>query len=197
MLLNVNDIELGGWVVGMAVLVFAVVSVGIVLLLKSSHVKRENQKLLQTIQELMDKLARIEDPWPANTPEEDASDMSEDRRRFLQMDREVEAGRLYTLPDISRDVLSGYMGVDRNEFARIIREQSGSRNMREYLNRKRMAYVVEMMKAHPNYTLEAIAKDCGIGSISTFNRVFKEIFGVSPSEYRNNLIPNASVSKED
>ena len=62
--------------------------------------------------------------------------------------------------------------------------------MSEYLNRKRMVYIIELMAIHPNYTLEAISKDCGIGSVSTFNRVFKEYYGVSPSEYRKQLKAN-------
>ncbi len=38
-----------------------------------------------------------------------------------------------------------------------------------------------------NYTLLAIAFDCGFNSKSSFNRLFKKVTGFTPSEYKNSL----------
>lgn len=40
---------------------------------------------------------------------------------------------------------------------------------------------------HQKFTLEHIYKEAGFSSQSTFNRIFKEQTGITPSEYIENL----------
>lgn len=120
-------------------------------------------------------------PFPAD----DADDMG--RARFLRFDAQVDQERLFTRPDLSRDDYARLMGVDRTTFSRIIIEQSGYNNLAAYLNHKRIAYAVELMHQHPNYTLQAIMEDCGYTNKMTFNRIFKGAYGMTPSEYRKRL----------
>ena len=137
-----------------------------------------------TYYELMERTYTV----PSNTvPTSILDDTDAVRQRFLHFDEAVEARRLYTQPGISRDELCRVMGVDRTTFSRIIAEHSGCQNMADYLNRKRMTYAVELMYLHPNYTLQAIMEDSGYTNKMTFNRVFKEIYGMTPSEYRKQL----------
>ena len=44
-----------------------------------------------------------------------------------------------------------------------------------------------LMKEHPEYTLGAISEACGIKSPATFIRNFKSAYGMTPSEFRNQL----------
>lgn len=111
-----------------------------------------------------------------------------DAARFRYFNELVEHRKLYTQQGISRDELCRLMGVDRTTFSRIIAEQSGCQNLADYLNKKRMAYAVELMRQHPNYTLQAIMEDCGYSNKMTFNRVFKETYGATPSDYRKQLL---------
>ncbi|MBR1521087.1 MAG: helix-turn-helix transcriptional regulator [Bacteroidaceae bacterium] len=111
-----------------------------------------------------------------------------DAVRFRNFNEQVESRKLYTQVGLSRDDLCRMMGVDRTTFSRIIAEQSGCPNLAGYLNKKRMKYAVELMRQHPNYTLHAIMEDCGYTSKVTFNRVFKEAYGMTPSEYRSQIV---------
>lgn len=118
--------------------------------------------------------------------EYEAEDNGDDGlRRFSRFDRQIDEQRLFTHPDLNREQLCGLMGVDRNRFAVIIQTHSGCKNMSDYINRKRVAYAVALMKQHPNYTLQAISEDSGFSSMRTFNRVFRELYGCAPSEYIN------------
>jgi AraC-like DNA-binding protein len=63
-------------------------------------------------------------------------------------------------------------------------------NVSGYINIKRMEYAVSLMKDHPEYTLGAISEACGIKSPATFIRNFKNIYGMTPSEFRNYLDNN-------
>ena len=110
-----------------------------------------------------------------------------DAARFQYFNKQVDCRKLYTQQGISRDDLCRVMGVDRTTFSRIIAEQSGCQNLADHLNKKRMAYAVELMRQHPNYTLQAIMTDCGFSNKMTFSRVFKETYGTTPSEFRQSL----------
>lgn len=115
----------------------------------------------------------------------------EEHRRFLRFDKEVENRFLYAQPGISRDDLCRVMGTDRTTFSRIITEHSGYQNLSAYLNEKRMRLADQLMREHPNYSIEAIMQDCGYQSKTTFNRIFKDFYGTTPSEYRKSLMPTA------
>ena len=107
-------------------------------------------------------------------------------RRFAAFDRAVKQKRLYTQQGITRQMLCDLMGVDRTTFSRIIREQSGCLNMNDYLNQKRLRYAEQLLRQHPNYTIQAIMQDSGFATKSTFTTLFKKAYGMTPSEYRNN-----------
>ena len=116
--------------------------------------------------------------------EETASDA--DRRRFIEMDRQVMQGELFRHADFGRDELMRLMGVDKNTLATIINRYTGT-NVTGYVNSKRMDYAVSLMKEHPEYSLLAIAEACGINNATTFIRNFKNAYDMTPSEFRKSL----------
>lgn len=48
-------------------------------------------------------------------------------------------------------------------------------------------HVARLLKTHPDYTINAIAKECGISTPQTFHRLFLNYFGMTPAEYRAGL----------
>ena len=125
----------------------------------------------------------VESCNPTPPPSEGLGEAS----RFATFDRTVEQGRLYTQSDLSREMLADLMGVDRTTFSRIIQEQSGCKNLKDYLNQKRMLLAEQLLRQHPDYTIEAIAVDCGL-TLTTFKRLCKDMHGMSPSDYRKSLL---------
>jgi len=111
-----------------------------------------------------------------------------EKKRFITFDHTVEQGRLYTQSDLSREMLSDLMGVDRTTFSRIIQEQSGCKNLKDYLNRKRLRYAAQLLREQPNYTIQAVMQDSGFQSKSVFTTLFKQTYGTTPSEYRNTAV---------
>ena len=64
---------------------------------------------------------------------------------------------------------------------------SGCKNLKDYLNQKRMRLAEQLLRQHPDYTIEAIAVDCGL-TLTTFKRLCKDMHGMSPSDYRKSLL---------
>ena len=60
-------------------------------------------------------------------------------------------------------------------------------SFRTYINNLRIDEAVSLFKTHPEYTVEAIARECGMASAQTFYRVFSDTLGMSPAEYRAHL----------
>jgi len=58
-----------------------------------------------------------------------------------------------------------------------------------FINSYRVKEFKEMLSNSKNdqYTIIALAHDCGFSSKSSFNRIFKQVTGITPSEYRRNL----------
>jgi len=111
----------------------------------------------------------------------------EDELLFVKLDKLVTRNKLFLNPDLSRDDLMRIIGVDKNRIGRIMSRYSGSTNVSTYINQKRAYYAADYIKAHPNYTIVAIVNACGMTNTVTFNRAFKELFGMTASEYREQM----------
>ena len=122
---------------------------------------------------------------PTREPEREPQD--EDERLFVEMDRQVTRDKLFLKPDLSREDLMRLIGVDKNRFGRMISNFSEASNASVYINTKRVEYGALLIKQHPDYTIASIAEACGLQNTVTFNRAFRRVFGVTPSEYRANL----------
>jgi AraC-like DNA-binding protein len=84
--------------------------------------------------------------------------------------------------------LSQQTGISRHHITQVLNDLHG-RNFFTFINEYRVAEVISMMKdpAYKNYTLLAIAYDSGFNSKSTFNTIFKNITGLTPTQYLDRL----------
>lgn len=84
--------------------------------------------------------------------------------------------------NITVDTLADIAGFSRFHFSRLFKQFFGV-SCHEYLIQKRIAYV-EMLLIQPDITITEAAMRSGFGSISSFNRIFKEAKHCTPSEYK-------------
>ncbi len=171
------------------VLILLVVA-GILSYLHGRKVRRKNKSMMRTIRELMysreqslkgEELDNAADETLTVKPDSDY------KERFKKMDREVMQNMLFLNPDFGRDDLMRLMGVDKNVVSAILNSCAGT-NVIGYINAKRMEHAVVLMKEHPEYAISAIAEECGIKSQATFIRNFRNAYGMTPSEFRRNLV---------
>jgi two-component system response regulator YesN len=57
----------------------------------------------------------------------------------------------------------------------------------EYVLKVRMEKAKELV-ADPNFKVQSISRLLGYADSNYFSKAFKNYFGISPSDYRNNLI---------
>lgn len=87
-----------------------------------------------------------------------------------------------TLADFARAI-----GLPEYRARQLINNHLGFRNFPDFLNHYRLADAGRRLRANPEEPVTSIALDVGFRSVSSFNRVFKEHFGQTPSAYRRSI----------
>jgi AraC-like DNA-binding protein len=136
------------------------------------------------IQEKRAKIRELLDKKAAATVDGLASNMVvsayDDQIRKLMEEEE-----LYRDPDLGRQMLAERLGVSEGYVSQIIRETTGE-GLVEYISGQRIAAAKRMLSSPEFrlYALEAIGREAGFKSRSTFYETFKKITGKTPGMYR-------------
>lgn len=97
----------------------------------------------------------------------------------------MEKEKPYLREDLTLNHLSQILSTSDKKLSTVLNQQMNI-SFYDYINGFRVETVKEKLKGtdSDNYTLLAIAYDCGFKSKTSFNRIFKKYTGVSPSEYK-------------
>lgn len=106
----------------------------------------------------------------------------QDRQLVEKIRQIMENDRLYREMGLTRKVLAEKLAISEHQASRIINAYF-HKNFNELVNTYRVLEAKQRL-ASENSAITVIAFEVGFNSIASFNRVFKEITGVSPSEYR-------------
>ena len=129
------------------------------------------------------------------TPITDRYDAKEKSRRLKEA---VAANRLYEDPELTLTTLAVKLNIHPHDLSRII-NVGMEKNFSDFINEFRVREVARKMQdpANNRLTLLGIAYESGFNSQRTFNRVFKEMTGKTPVEYKNGLkkeLPNDKLA---
>lgn len=162
----------------------------IMLLIYNRIISHRNKTMSATLNKMLyyrQKAIQNEGKKNDETKEKATNDTnSEDLARFREVDRRITEEELFLNPGFGRDDLMRLTGLDKNRLPAFIQQFAGT-NIPGYINAKRMEYAADMMRQHPDYTLNAISEACGIMSPGTFIRNFKAVFGMAPNDFRKEL----------
>ena len=164
---------------------------GFMVVYYTHRIRRRNRFLIQVLNSLeaYRNMANedIEEPQEEPKKEEEQQPTSDENERlFVKLDGQITRDRLFLNPNFGRDDMARLIGVDKNRIGHIMSRYSDASNASVYINVKRVEYGAKLLLKHPEYTIAAIANECGMTNTVTFNRTFKEVYGMTPSEYRAN-----------
>ena len=86
------------------------------------------------------------------------------------------------MDDVTLDILAAYAGFSRYTLSRMFRQHTGE-TFTQYLSRRRVEMATELLSS-TRMPVTQVALQCGFNSIATFNRVFREVKGCTPTQYR-------------
>lgn len=107
-------------------------------------------------------------------------------RRIADLARAALAGGAYQDPTLSLSRLSTTVGVHPNSLSGAINHVYGE-SFRRIVNRYRVEHFRAAAVSRNGHSILELALDAGFPSKSTFNRVFKEETGLTPSQYLSSV----------
>ena len=84
--------------------------------------------------------------------------------------------------DLTLDDVAEFAGFSRYYFSRSFKKQTGY-SFKDYLCQKRLQVAMDLL-IRSNSSMRDVAIESGFGSVATFNRVFREKKGCTPTQYR-------------
>lgn len=102
--------------------------------------------------------------------------------------------RLYARPGLTLRNVADALPMREYRLRDFINKTLGYRNFNQFINAFRLELACEKLSLPPNdkVLISAIAWDLGYSSPSTFNKVFKKRFGVTPSEFRKQIVTDGA-----
>ena len=95
----------------------------------------------------------------------------------------MEEEHAYREMGMSREAMAERLGMPQHLLSRLINTHF-KKNYNEFLNEYRVTEAKQRLR-NESTSVTAIAFEVGFSSIASFNRVFKNIVGMSPTEYRS------------
>lgn len=99
----------------------------------------------------------------------------------------MDSEKLFLDSRLSIKTVADKLGLSVNHLSQVINQQSG-KNFFKFINEYRVEESKKLLQDQSNkkYTILAIAYDCGFNSKSSFNTIFKQYTGITPSDFIKN-----------
>jgi len=102
----------------------------------------------------------------------------------------------YRNPEYNLQMMADDLQISRHKLSHVI-NSGQQKNFYKYINQFRVAEVKLMLTdpAYQHYSVLGIAMECGFNAKTSFNRIFKEETGLTPTEYKLALEQEARERK--
>jgi transcriptional regulator GlxA family with amidase domain len=109
----------------------------------------------------------------------------------LKLERIIDVEKPYLREDLTLKDLAELLQITDKKMSALLNRYLNT-SFYDYINGLRVVEVKKRIQdpAFEKYTLLAIALECGFNSKASFNRIFKKMTVVSPSEYKKRLLAN-------
>jgi AraC-like DNA-binding protein len=112
--------------------------------------------------------------------------VEEFREIFAAIEHKVKSEELFRTERLTLTQLSNQIGLQSRDVSRAINLVK-QKSFNEYINTMRIDYVCQSMNRNGNESIIELAFDAGFSSKAVFNRSFKHITGLTPTQYRSKI----------
>lgn len=144
---------------------------------------KENLCELLRYKELAERQVAAEEEGMPAPADETALAAEPDYDLYVRLVRYIKENRLFLRPDITRDEILKVVSVPRAKFGQLFKKYNGT-NFSRFLNDLRIEHAASLLVQHPEWTIEVVAIESGMGSLPSFYRAFTDRYGITPAEFR-------------
>ena len=122
----------------------------------------------------------------------------ETEQNLLAKLKKFETSTRFTNKEMSLAVLAAQFDTNTKYLSEIINKHNND-NFNTYINKLRIAYIIEKIKTEPNYRnykISYLADESGFSSHSSFTTIFKSITGIAPTTFIEFAKEDASKNKD-
>ena len=146
----------------------------------NSELRAKNRRLLAEIEQHEQEEQKTIEQLKAEPVEVLNTSQQLFRRLCTLMDEQ----QPYTDENLNRDTLAQMLGTNGKYIDQAITECSNGDSTHDFINRYRLHRIATLLKTTDD-SIAIIGEMCGIVSRSTLSRIFRDYYGMTPSEYRN------------
>ncbi len=172
----------------LAVLV-GVIVLAVVIIRKNRIISRKNQLLAAQITEAINyKQKYFDEKWAQEPkPATDSVDLKSltDEQLFLHINEVVVHERLFLDPNFDRQAIMDRFQLSKERVGAVFSKGSEHVKLNSYILQLRLEYAAHLLVDEPDRPITQIAADSGFGRSAYFSDRFRQHYGMSPTDFRN------------
>ncbi|SHE79685.1 helix-turn-helix domain-containing protein [Dysgonomonas macrotermitis] len=177
--------------VSTSTIIFLAIILIIYFVVTNKKLKRKNMLLFKQQKEMLSPIPVIVNRHAELIPERDSEisqkegqQQNTEQTLYSRIIEFLKTTKQYTDPDISRDSLAKELGTNRQYIIGAISDNANM-SFNEFINSFRIDYARNLLLNEEDILIKEVYTEAGFKNRNTFSQLFKERFGMSPSEFRD------------
>lgn len=111
--------------------------------------------------------------------------LSNEEFLYNKLNKLMQREHLYKDQKMRKDDVVAKLNTNRTYLADAIKECANGMTFSEYINLYRLRYAATLLTSNLDMNIYQVGDESGFNSRSTYNRLFQDYYGMSPSEFRD------------
>lgn len=157
---------------------------------KLPHLK--NVERIANLLFLLDKMAKLKSKRFLGSPyfDQNLSTFTDDRLKKV-----LSYIAYHYTEELTLSKMASFVSMNESAFSRYFKEKTG-KSFIDYILDLRIGYACKLLISS-SFDISQIGLECGFNSICHFNKIFKRITGLTPTEYKKRFLSGSSTIKID